>query len=293
MAATIVRKFSNPFDNANLLDEGGLLYIANDYATNGSETYANGDGSNEDAIINSISAHNFDNVGYFIDAQISHTLENEKVKESDACGHEEIDNSVDLIPTLTATLQEIGDIDLFATMIGQSVQTIAGAPLVGEVITKTFSAYTVFGKVTDAKEWDAGTTTITTVTGSVDGLLVVSTDYTVETDDDGNVGIELVSGWAITVLDQDFVVVFAATVKDKKQIVYKAGTRSMPYLLLRFCECDKIDESRGRNHYIVKARVSTETVMEFINESRNDFTGATITFTCAKDGNYAMSQINL
>jgi hypothetical protein len=87
--------------------------------------------------------------------------------------------------------------------------------------------------------------------------------------------------------------VFDSTVKDKKQIAYKAGNRSMPYLLLRFVECDKVAENRVRVHYIVKARVSSETVMEFINESRTDFTGAPVTFTVAKDGNYAQSQINL
>lgn len=289
----VVKKFSNPFDQANLLDEGWLLFIAADYPTNGSVTFPNGDGTNEDEIITDISAYNFDNVWWFTDASISHTIENEKIKQSDACDNEEIDNSADLIPTLTATLQEIGDIDLFATMIGQSVQTVPAAALVGLTIDKLFAGYTEFGKITDAKEYDAWTTTITSVTGSVDWALVLAIDYVVITDADGNVGIELVSGWAITTLVQTFTVVFNSTVKSKKQIAYKAGTRSMPYLLLRFCECDKTDEKRVRNHYVVKARVSSETVMEFINESRNDFSGATMTFTVAKDGNYAQSQINL
>jgi len=190
----VVKKITDPFNKANLLDVAGVLGISADYPTSGAVTFPNGDGTNEDEIISQMSAYNFDNVGYFTDASISHTLENEKIKESDSCGNTEIDNSVDLIPTLTATLQEIGNINLFAELIGQSVQTVPAAALVGLTLDKTFAGYTEFGKVTDAKEYDAGTTSITSVTGSVDGLLTLTTDYTVETDVDGNVGIELVAG---------------------------------------------------------------------------------------------------
>lgn len=287
----VVKTFEDAFNEANLLDESGLLYIAAEYPTNGSVTFPNGDGTNEDEIIDSMASYTFENVGYFTDASISHTIENEKTKESDACGHEEISNSLDLIPTLTATIQEIGNIDLFAKLIGQSVQTIVGGAVVGRNLDLTFDAYSVCRTVTSAKEYDAGTTSVTAVVGSVDGALALTTDYLVVTGADGDTLIELVSGWAITTLNQTFTVTFDADVKDKKQLAYKAGTRSMPYMLLRFCECDT--ETRARIHYVVKARVSTETVMEFINESRTDFTGATITWTVAKDGNYAQSQINL
>lgn len=290
----VVKTFEDAFNQANLLDEGWLLYIAKEYPTNGSITFPNGDGTNEDESIDAMNTYTFENVGWFTDANITHTLENEKTKESDACGNEEIDNSVDLIPTLTATIQEIGNIDLFAKMIGQSVQTIAAGAVVGRSVDLTFDAFSVCRTVTSAKEYDTGTTSVTSVTGSIDGLLVVTTDYIVTTDADGNEVIELVSGWNITTLtDQTFTVVFNADAKAKKQLVYKAGTRSMPYLLLQFCECDKTDENRARIHYVVKARVSSETVMEFINESRSDFTGATITFTVAKDGNYGQTQVDL
>jgi hypothetical protein len=130
MALNVVKKITDPFNKANLVDVAGVMYISPDYPTSGSVTFANGDGSNEDEIISEISAYNFDDIGYFTDCSISHTIENEKTKESDSCGNTEIDNSLDLIPTITATLQEIGNIDLFAELIGQSVQTVVGAPIV-------------------------------------------------------------------------------------------------------------------------------------------------------------------
>jgi hypothetical protein len=95
-------------------------------------------------------------------------------------------------------------------------------------------------------------------------------------------------------LVQDFVVVYDETPKAKSQLVMKNGTRSMPYLLLRFCECDDSPgQVSARIHYMAKVRVSSETVLAFVNESRSDFAGATMTFTGAKDGNYAQSEITL
>jgi hypothetical protein len=44
-----------------------LLYIATEYPTNGSVTFPNWDGTNEDEIIDSMASYTFENVGYFTD----------------------------------------------------------------------------------------------------------------------------------------------------------------------------------------------------------------------------------
>ena len=181
----IVTTFQDAFNNDNLLDRAGLFYIATEYLTNGSITFPDGDGTNEDESIDLMAAYNFENAGWFTDAQVSLTLENEKVKESDACDQEEIDNSVDLIPTFTITLQEMGNIDLLAKMMGLQVQVTPVTPKVGLSMVKIVDAFDSFAKVIDFKENTAGA--ITTITGSVDGLLVVVTDFVLTFGADGSV----------------------------------------------------------------------------------------------------------
>jgi hypothetical protein len=185
----ILTSFQDAFNNDNLLDRAGLFYLATEYPTNGSVTRPDGDGTNEDESIDEMAAYNFENAGWFTDAQVSLTLENEKVKESDACNNEEIDNSVDVIPTFTITLQEMGNIDLLAKMMGLQVQVTPVTPKVGLSMTKTVNDFNSFAKVVDFKENTAGS--ITSITGSVDGLLTVVTDYTLTFGADGSVGFDL------------------------------------------------------------------------------------------------------
>jgi len=286
----VVKKIDNMFNDANLIDVAGLLYIAADYDENGSKTWPEGDGSNNQTSIDEMASYNYDEAGFFIDATMSQTQENERVIESDACNREEIAASVDVITTFTVTLQEMGNIELMARILGCSIQEVAAAPQVGLTLDKLFTGYTEFGKVIDFTENTAGS--ITSVTGSVDGALTLTTDYSVETDADGSIGIELVSGGTITTLNQTFTVVYDQTPKAKKQLVLKNGQRTLPYLLLRFVQCEKnASGEKNRVHYFAKARISSELTVDFVNQSRNDFAGSTVTFTVAKDGNYAQTEI--
>ncbi len=286
----VVKKIDNMFNEANLVDVSGLLYISADYLTNGSKTWPQGNGANEQTSIDEMASYNFDEAGYHIDATMSQTQENERVIESDSCGFEEIATSVDVITTFTVTLQEMGNIELFARLLGREVLETPAVAQTGLTIDKVFSGYTEFGKVIDFTENTAGS--ITSVTGLIDGPLTPTTDYTVETDADGSIGIELVSGGTITTLDQTFTVVYDQTPKAKKQLVLKNGQTTLPYLLLRFVQCEKTASGeKNRVHYFAKARLSSELPVDFVNQSRNDFTGSTVTFTVAKDGNYAQTEI--
>ena len=287
---TVVKKIDNMFNDNNLIDVAGLLYIAADYNENGSKTWPEGDGSNNQTSIDEMASYNFDEVGFFVDATKSQTQENERVIESDACNREEIAASVDVITTFTATLQEMGNIELMARILGCAIQETPAVAQTGLKLDKVFWGYTEFGKVIDFTENTAGS--ITSVTGSVDGALTLTTDYTLETDADGSIGIELVAGWTITTLDQTFTVVYDQTPKAKKQLVEKNGQRTLPYLLLRFVQCEKTGSGeKNRVHYFAKARISSELTVDFVNQSRNDFAGSTVTFTVAKDGNYAQTEI--
>jgi len=195
-------------------------------------------------------------------------------------------------PRIDFTWQEIDDLDLVAQFMGLSIQNIAGV-VVSSALQAVVnpSAYLQFIKIAN-QNGDGSTIVVNSVTGSIDGLLVVDTNYNIVQDSDWVYGIQLISGGSISTLTQTFTIDYDYTPSVSKQMTYKIQDRTIPFQLFRFTEC--LNEAGEANvYYLVKAAISSEVVQNFVNLERNDFAGSPMTFTGEKGWNFFEKKLRL
>ncbi len=268
------------FQNKDMNLEGGDVYLATNYDfSTDTITDVLEDWSNNNTVASEIEAtYSFENVGYLQDISFYHSLEEEKSVKSDNCGKWEIYASATLTPRAEWTRLEVDNIDAIARMTGLTVQNVAGVLVPGATQTETNpSAYLKFIPIAN-QNCDGSAVVINSVTGSIDGLLVVGTDYNIVTNANNEYGIELVSGGAITTLTQDFVINYDYTPCQSQYLGYEVKAREIPYMLIKVVSCPNANGERN-TYYLKKAKMNAEIQQALTNLDRNDLAGASMSFT--------------
>lgn len=142
---------------------------------------------------------------------------------------------------------------------------------------------------------DGSAITVTSVTGSVDGVIAPA-DYTVTQDALGRtvVTVPAIAG-SVTTIAQDLVIVYDYTPRDKQLTGYRVEKQSIPLGLYKFVSCAQagsVDSSNGLTNYsqtiayFSKAALTGELARTYVNRSRTDFAGSPAEFTCRDGGLY-------
>ena len=140
------------FDANALTGENGVgkLYIATDYS---GAVYPNGDGQNEKASVTELAKLTFADLGFFEKFEISYKKGEEKIIQSDYCGHTEISAKSEQIPGFKADIHEILEMNNLAQIIGATVKKETGGEEI--IVTKrqmTTRPYMCFKFVTCPKD---------------------------------------------------------------------------------------------------------------------------------------------
>jgi len=268
------------FQNKDMNLEWGDVYTAINYDfANDTITDVLEDGSNNNTVVAEIeSTYTFDNAGYLQDISFYHSLEEEKSVKSDNCGKWEIYASATLTPRAEWTRLEVDNIDAIARMTGLTVQNVAGVLVPGEIQTETNpSAYNKFILIAN-QNCDGSVVVVNSITGSIDWVLVVNTDYRIVQNANNEYGIELISGGAITTLTQDFAIDYDYTPCQSQYLGYEVKAREIPYMLIKVVSCANANGERN-TYYLKKAKMNAEIQQALTNLDRNDLAGSSMSFT--------------
>lgn len=267
-------------NNMNL--KSGYIEVATNWD---GTTFADGDGTNEAAILAQLEALTFKNLGLFKDFQFVHSLEDEKIINSDACGVGEVDRSIVLTPRAEFTRQEVDNLEEIARMYGLSLVNVTATPvaITDEALGADLSAGAIVKLVNKSFSWTGAALVASVTVSDTGGALVEGTDYELSLDDDGKTQVVfLLATTGATTIDYTY------TPMASQLSTYKVQSRSLPYNLLRFVECPEGLTGNGEYnvYYLVKYAISSEFTQQMVNTKITDFEGAAVTLTGADGGNF-------
>ncbi len=223
------------------------------------------------------------NLGCVLDVSVTYNnTANEVIIESDNCG--EIDRIKESEGSIQATALDIVDRDLVLKVLGGIAFDVVNAPVVGATQNiKSFDFTNFF--VLDGQNGDGTAPTVTTVTGSVDGVLTAVTDYNLVQKTFNKVtlwGLEFVAGGAIADLTQEMDVVYTYTPAASAGVTLDIGQVSTKYLKVVVVAVR--DDGSRYSYTLDRASIASEYVTEFISivRSGSQPTGATLQFIGAK-----------
>lgn len=269
----------------NALLTSGVLDYATDYD---GTTY---DSANKATAVTALEQFAYSSVGFFTDLAINHTQENEKIITTDFCGAGELDRTVELVPTVTFTWQEVNDIDIFASFLWLTVENInwTSTSITWEALWTWAAKWDI--KFLANKNWD--NTVVSSIIINADATsLVADTDYTINVDDGtlGKKGYTYIT--FLTVQTGVLTADYSYTPSVAKITWYTRDTVSLPSQALRFTTCA---DNTGKSdvYYLVAAKVSDAIAMNFVNRTTTDFKWATVTFTVVRGWNYFQDKKSL
>lgn len=274
-------------DLQNIPLKSGIVYIK----THGGTTFAEGDGTNNQTTFDALNAvTGFNDIGEFQSFSATRAREDERTINSDRCSSGEIlSNST---PIWSAGFDYISSTNLaiLADLVGLTVQNVAGTPVTGA--TNTVSNPTSGKFVTLGAPTGASSIAITSVTGDTDGLLVAGTDYDLVQDGTGNWGLIFKSGGNITTFTQSFDIVFDYTPLQVQVMVEKSASKKDAYVDLKFVSCPNAN-GESDTAYLVKAKLTSELVINWIDLANNDFAPSPTTISTVKGGNFIYGKTTL
>jgi hypothetical protein len=255
----------------NILTTGGTLEYSSTYSFDSAE-FGNVDATNYDSTIAQIETTygaSFVELGTFQAMSFTHAVENEQILESDKCGEGEVARFQTRLANISLDFFEVDDVDFFARLIGKDVQTVAGTPVVGSVQTNLTGTWSLTDSgIVLGNTKSSTAVSVTTVTGSTDGLLVLNTDYKVITNAAGYTVVQIIDSATVTTDAQDMVIVYDYTPASSKLIGYNYAQSAVPYMLLKFTTCP--DQLGSVNvYYAVKHALASDYEMAFANLGRD------------------------
>jgi len=278
----------------DLLRVAGVIDLSTTYTT--SQSYDAPTATNIDQIIADIEAQNtFERLCYFQNFNATHTNEDEQETIFDDCDLGSIVSSR-LTPNFNFDLFGVNNIANMARILGIPQQNVAGVLVAGatqDVVNP--AAFLQFIKIAN-QNFDLSTVVVNSVTGSIDGALVLGTDYDVILNAAGETGIQLISGGAITTLTQTFTINYDYTPAAASNLGYDSQARSKAFQLLRFTSCEDFFDDAGvakkkvNTLYVVRAYLNSDYVEPFTNLANGEIQSASLTFTGDKGSIYVHKQ---
>lgn len=237
------------------------------------------------AYIESIYGGSFTDVALYQNFAISYANENEQVLESDNCAIKEAARYSTLVPSVTVDLFETTNLQLFAEATGVSLQSVASAPVAPASTTQTSGTWSFSSPFRAGSPKGATAVSIATVTGSVDGLLVLNVDYTVDTDADGYATITIIDSATVTTAVQDITYDLGYTPIASTYTGFCIESRNVPYNLFKFTTCPNAN-GESDVFYMYKFSLNTDWTMTFASLDRDgqSFVSSNIGFQGAKGG---------
>ena len=271
-------------NSQNRLRTWGLLYCATAFDPCDVSNFPEFDGTNGDTIQSQIEAsYVFQRIAGFQSFVFDHTPENEQSLELDDCDLGEVSTNITFTPNATFDYFNVDDVDIFAKILGLDVQNVAGVLVPGATqLVVNPASYLQFIKIAN-QNCDGSAIVVNSVVGDVDWALVLGTDYDNIQDAQGNYGIQLISGWAITTLTQTFTIDYDYTPCAAKYTGYTVKSKSVPFSLLKFVTCPN-EAGETNTYYGMKYNLTSNYAMTFDNLTRDGVseTPASLTLSAAK-----------
>jgi len=248
--------------------------------------------TNQDTVRAELEAFNYTTVWHIKSFKISHALENEEIIRAGNCGVGELSRLNEKTPSVTFTWLDVNNRPVFDTMLWLDRLNVAGVLVSGatqDIINP--DAYNKFIKIAN-QNYDGSAITINSVVGSTDWALVAGTDYELIQDGNGVYGIQLISGWAITILTQTFVINYDYTPSSYTLDGYNVEKDAVPYGLYKFVSCkSKFNNNASDNAiqdtiYFAKYVLNGELIEQYIDRSEDEFAGSEASFQGATGGMY-------
>lgn len=248
--------------------------------------------TNQDTVRAELEAFNYETVGHIKSFNVSHSLENEEIIRAGNCGVGELSRLNEKTPTISFTWLDVNNRPVFDTMLGLDRLAVAGVLVAGatqDVVNP--SAYSQFIKIAN-QNWDGSAIVVNSVTGSVDGLLVAGTDYDVIANGNGEYGIMLISGGAISTLTQTFTIDYDYTPSAYTLDGYNVEKDSVPYGLYKFVSCKSQYNNNATNNaiqdtiYFAKYVLNGALVEQYIDRTEDEFAGTDTSAVGATGGIY-------
>ncbi len=239
-------------------------------ATNMPKLTISSPNDNVDNVISYIDANywnSFQRMAGFKNVVISDILENDVVNEVDDCDIGEWSKTTDLIPQFTGDWLTTLDLDAIKILLGFNVVAVPGTEVEDfeQVIAEGWgynNIYRLEHQNHDANGVIIAPTTLT-VKGSVDGALVLDTDYKVVDNGFGEFGIMLLAGGAITTLSQNIELEYHYTPIAAEYTGYLTGQTIQPFMIVKIVGCPDPDNNYDI-WYIVKASLSGSLDTNFV-----------------------------
>lgn len=278
-------------DISNLLRVSGNVYISTNYDP---ETMVYNAPTNANLATNMAlieSQNTFEKIAYFQNFNVSHTKADDQTTVFDDCDKSSL-VSARFVPGFNFDLFGVNNFDLMQLILNTRLLNVAGTLVSGAIQTIVNpSGYLNFYPIAN-QNFDGSAITVTSITGSVDGLLVVSTDYNVVTNGLGVYGVEFISGGAITTLTQTFTIVYNYTPAASENIGYRSQAISIPKVLFKFVSCEDsfddagVEKLKTNTVYITQAFLDSDYVENFTNLAQQELQSSSLTFSVDKGGDY-------
>lgn len=229
--------------------------------------------------------YTFDNIAFFQNFNANHAQEDEQETRFDDCSGAPSAISSRLTPSFNFDLFGVNNMSVMANLLWVNVQNVASAPVAWatqDVVNP--SAFLMFIPIAN-QNFDGSAITVNSVTGSTDGALVAGTDYEVVTDENGVYGIQLISGWAITVLTQTFTINYDYTPAASEILSYSSVSRQKPFGLYKFVSCEDfyteagVAKTKVNTLYVSQAFLDSDYTENFVNTTNNELQPSATTLT--------------
>lgn len=267
----------------------GDLYYSTDYDVT-TDTITTLTATNQATVKAELDAFAFSTVGHIKDFTVSHSLENEEIVRAGNCGVGELARLVEKTPTISFTRLDVNNRPVFDKMLGLDRLNVAGALVSGATQVTTSGAYEFnqFIKITN-QNGDGSAITVNSVTGSVDGLLVVDTDYYIGQNELGEYGVFIIDSATVTTMSQEFTIDYDYTPSASTMDGYNIEKTGVPYGMYKFVSCvNPISDTEWVKNtvYFRKYVMTGEMVEAFIDRVETEFAGAEVSFVGATGGGY-------